>query len=157
MPKWKTILLATFFSLSVACQSEQQRAEQVARQYMRNAIGPAAVERAHVEVRPSKVGWMVIFHDANTSCGDPGAGFWPGACRFGAVTYRDAYTCINYDGSLNGQAGASTSPRPLSDEDLCQHSDGATVAPARTATTRRVPPPTQAAAIKQARHESGDA
>jgi hypothetical protein len=96
----------------------ERQAAARARAYLRPVAGAAAVDRARVEVRPSRVGWMVVLRDADAACGD--ASFWPGACRFGPAVYRDLYVCVERQHSAIRQVGASTSPRPLGPEDLCQ-------------------------------------
>ena len=113
-------------------QHDEQRAERLAREHMSRVIGAAAVERSHVEVRPSTCGWMVVFHDAEARCGD--GPFWPGACRFGPAVFRDVYACVLRNGQIQ-QVGASQSPLSLDAEDRCQCApDGAsTIAPEPTA------------------------
>jgi hypothetical protein len=100
----------------------ERQAAKRAQAYLRGVTGAAAVDRARLEVRPSRVGWMVVLRDADAACGD--GPFWPGACRFGPTVYRDVYVCVERDGSAIHQAGASTSPRPLGPEDLCQIAGG---------------------------------
>jgi hypothetical protein len=71
-----SLIALIFFLLTSACQPEpEEKAEQLAREQMIGVIGATAVDRSVIEVRPSKVGWMVIFRDANASC-DEGS-FWP--------------------------------------------------------------------------------
>jgi hypothetical protein len=107
-----------FFLLTSACQSEpEEKAEQLAREQMIAVIGANAVDRSVIEVHPSKVGWMVIFRDANASC-DEGS-FWPGACRFENRLFRDVYACVERNWSIR-QMGTSGESESLGDEDLCQ-------------------------------------
>jgi hypothetical protein len=101
-----SLIALIFFLLTSACQPEpEEKAEQLAREQMIGVIGATAVDRSVIEVRPSKVGWMVIFRDANASC-DEGS-FWPGACRFA-------------NRSFIRQMGTSSESESLDDEDLCQ-------------------------------------
>jgi hypothetical protein len=77
------------------------QAQQAAVAAMRVAIGPQAVDRAHVEIRPAAGGWMVIFHDAQASCGE--GRWWIGACRFGPdQVFRDVYACVSPQGGVGG-------------------------------------------------------
>ena len=113
-------------------QSDEQRAERLAREHMSRVVGAAAIERSRVEVRPSTCGWMVVFRDAEAHCGD--GPFWPGACRFGPAVFRDVYACVLRNGQIQ-QVGASQSSLSLDAEDRCQcASDGTgTIAPEPTA------------------------
>jgi hypothetical protein len=113
--KW--ILLFLLFVLVSCQQIDAQRAEQTARWYMVQNIGIRAVLRAHVEVRPSKVGWMVIFRDAYASC-DEGISFI-GACRFAPTVYKDVYACVPQDWTIRG-VGATKEPVSVGAEDVCQ-------------------------------------
>lgn len=107
-----------FLLLTTACQPKpEKKAEQLAREQMVGVIGESAVDRSVVEVRPSTVGWMVIFRDANVSC-DEGP-FWPGACRFGNRVFRDVYACVERNWSIR-QMGASGETESFGEEDLCQ-------------------------------------
>jgi hypothetical protein len=126
------IALALLIVLNVLdWQDPQQKAEQVAHDRMQQVIGSSAVNRAHVEVRSSAAGWMVVFRDANASCSE--GTFWPGACRTGANTFRDVYACVERDWQIR-QMGASSASAPLGAGDLCQAvSAGRTLAPALTA------------------------
>src|SRR5215216_2876618 len=113
----KSILLVLLF-LTAACQLKaEKKAERLAREQMTRVMGTEAVDRSVVELRPSKVGWMVIFRDANASCEE---GFSiRGACRFGNQVFRDVYACVERDWDIRqmGNSGASDS---LGQEDLCQ-------------------------------------
>ena len=102
----------------VACrQSDEQKAEQLAREYMTRAIGVNAVNRAHIEMRSSEAGWQVVFRDAYASC-EEGA-FWPGACRFGSRTFRDVYACVDHNWMIR-QVGASPATEPIGIQEVCQ-------------------------------------
>ena len=98
-------------------RSPEQKAEQLAREQMRLVIGADAINRAHVEVRPSAVGWMVVFRNANASCAD--GVWWPGACRFAANSFRDVYACVERDWRIR-QMGATSASEPLGTVDLCR-------------------------------------
>ncbi len=113
-------------------QSDERRAERLAREHMSRVIGAAAIERSRVEVWPSTCGWMVVFRDAEAHCGD--GPFWPGACRFGPAVFRDVYACVLRNGQIQ-QVGASQSPLSLDAEDRCRCApDGTgTIAPEPTA------------------------
>jgi len=110
-----------FFSLLlliVACQEHpEKRAEQVAREQIIQTIGIDAVNRSYIEVRPSAVGWMVVFSDAKASCEE--SSLWPGACRFASNVYRDVYACVERDWRIR-QIGGSGASESLGMEDLCQ-------------------------------------
>jgi hypothetical protein len=113
----KFILLGLLL-LTTACQSKsEKKAENLAREQMIGVMGTQAVDRSVIEVRPSKVGWMVIFRDANASCEE---GFsLIGACRFGNRVFRDVYACVERDWNIR-QMGTSGESRSLAEEDLCQ-------------------------------------
>ena len=125
-------ILLILFLLTAACQEKpEKKAEQFAREQMIRTIGLSAVNRSHIEVHPSGVGWLVIFRDANASCVE--GSFWPGACRFGAKVFRDVYACVEHDWNI-GQIGASGASESLGSEDLCQAPlPGATTEPLPTA------------------------
>lgn len=107
-----------FLLLTTSCQAKpENKAEQLAREQMTPVIGVSAVNRSVIEVRPSIVGWMVVFRDANASCDEEP--FWPRACRFGAHVFRDVYACVKRDWSIR-QMGASSASESLGAEDLCQ-------------------------------------
>ena len=131
MTRSRRILLLILLVLAAACQPDpKQKAEQLARHQMEATIGAKAVERAHVEIFPSRVGWMVVFRDANATC-EEGV-WWPGACDFAQTNqvYTDVYVCVERDGNMR-QMGAS-SDKSLRTEDLCQApppGQTATVAP----------------------------
>jgi len=104
--------------LVVACQENpEKRAEQVAIEQMMRTVGIDAVNRSHIEVRPSAVGWMVVFSDAKASCKE--SSLWPGACRFASNVYRDVYACVERDWRIR-QIGGSGASESLAMEDLCQ-------------------------------------
>jgi len=110
--------LLIFLLLTASCQPKpEKKAEKVARDQMIRVMGENAVNRSVIEVRSSRVGWMVIFRDANASCEE--GSFWPGACRFGNHVFRDVYACIKRDWSIE-QMGNSGESESLGDEDLCQ-------------------------------------
>ena len=121
--------------LITACQEKpEKKAEQLAREQMTRTIGLSAVNRSVVEVRPSVVGWMVLFRNANASC-DEGS-FWPGACDFRANIFRDVYACVERDWSIR-QMGATGPSESLGAEDLCQASpSNQTATPAPTLVPR---------------------
>ena len=111
------LILLMFLLLLTACQQRpEETAEQRARHLMAPVIGADAMQRAHVEVRPSTVGWLVIFRNANASCAE--GTFWPGACRFGSRVFRDVYACVERDWQIR-QMGASSAVNSLGAEDLC--------------------------------------
>ena len=107
------VLLVTAWHLSTAW-----RAGLVGRWLMASFISPVALERSQVEVRASRQGWLVVFHDADVVCGIDGP-FMPGACQGGTETYRDTFACVRSLPFLLGiQRGAS--PQRLgSEEDPC--------------------------------------
>jgi hypothetical protein len=113
----KFVLLALLL-LTTSCQPKsEKKAEKLAREQMIRIIGANAVDRSVIEVHPSKVGWIVIFRDANASC-DEGS-FWPGACRFENRVFRDVYACVESNWSIR-QMGVSGKSESLGEEDLCQ-------------------------------------
>ena len=111
-------ILLVLLLLTTSCQSKsEKKAEKVAREQMIQVMGAESVDRSVIEVRPSKVGWMVIFRDANASCEE---GFsLIGACRFGNRVFRDVYACVERDWSIR-QMGTSGESKSLGEEDLCQ-------------------------------------
>ena len=113
----KSIVLV-FLLLTTSCQSKsEKKAETLACEQMTGVIGANAVNRSVIEVYPAKVGWMVIFRDANASCEE--GSFWPGACRFGNRVFKDVYACVERNWSIR-QMGASNESESLGEEDLCQ-------------------------------------
>ena len=116
--RFLSLIALIFFLLTNACQpNPEEKAEQLAREQMIGVIGVNAVDRSVIDAYPSKVGWMVIFRDANASC-DKGS-FWPGACRFENRIFRDVYACVEGNWSIR-QMGTSGESASLGDEDLCQ-------------------------------------
>ena len=111
-------ILLVLLLLTTSCQSKsEKKAEKLAREQMIQVMGAEAVDRSVIEVRPSKVGWMVIFRDANASCEE---GFsLIGACRFGNRVFRDVFACVERNWSIR-QIGASRESKSLAEEDLCQ-------------------------------------
>lgn len=111
-------ILLVLLLLTTSCQEKpEKKAEKLAREQMIWVMGADAVDRAVIEVHPSKVGWMVIFRDANASCEE---GFsLIGACRFGNRVFRDVYACVERNWSIR-QIGASGESKSLAEEDLCQ-------------------------------------
>ena len=111
-------ILLVLLLLTASCQQKfEKKAEKFAREQMTQVIGADAVDRSVIEVHPSKVGWMVIFRDANASCEE---GFsLIGACRFGNRVFRDVYACVERNWNIE-QMGYSGESEPLGDEDLCQ-------------------------------------
>ena len=62
-------ILLVLLLLTASCQPKLElKAEKIARERMTDVMGADAVDRSVIEVRPSNVGWMVIFRDANASC-----------------------------------------------------------------------------------------
>ena len=111
-------ILVVLLALTTSCQLKpQKKAENIAREQMTRVIGGNAVDRSVIEVHPSKVGWMVIFRDANASCEE--GSWWPGACRFGNRVFRDVYACVERNWSIE-QMGYSGESESLKDEDICQ-------------------------------------
>jgi uncharacterized protein YgiM (DUF1202 family) len=112
------LITLVFLLLTASCQPKpEKKAEQVAREQMIGVMGADAVDRSVIEVHPSKVGWMVIFRDANASCEE---GFsLRGACRFGDRVFRDVYACVERNWSIR-HMGASGESESLGEEDLCQ-------------------------------------
>ena len=103
---------------TASCQPKLEiKAEKVAREQMTYVMGADAVDRSVVEVHPSKVGWLVIFRDANASCEE--GSWWPGACRFGNRVFRDVYACVEWNWSIR-QMGTSGESEALGEEDVCQ-------------------------------------
>jgi hypothetical protein len=95
------------------------RAGLVGRWAMASFISPAAMERSQIEVRSSREGWLVIFHDANVVCGVDGP-YMPGACPGGAETYRDAHACVRSLPFVSALE-RGTSPNHLGpEEDPCE-------------------------------------
>jgi hypothetical protein len=116
--RFLSLIALIFFLLTSACQPEpEERAEQLAREQMIGVIGANAVKRSVIEVHPSKVGWIVIFREANASCEE--GSFWPGACRFENRLFRDAYACVERNWSIR-QMGTGGESESLGNEDLCQ-------------------------------------
>src|SRR5688572_4149013 len=116
--RFVNFILLVLLLLTASCQPKpEKRAEKVAREQMTQVMGEDAVDRSVIEVRPSKVGWMVIFQEANASCEE---GFsLIGACRFGKRVFRDVYACIERNWSIR-QMGYSGESESLGQEDLCQ-------------------------------------
>jgi hypothetical protein len=111
-------ILLVLLLLNASCQPKtEKKAEKIAREQMTYVMGADAVDRSVIEVHPSRVGWMVIFRDANASCEE--GSFWPGACRFGNRVFRDVYACVERNWSIR-QIGASNKSESLGEEDLCQ-------------------------------------
>jgi len=110
--------LLVLLLLTTSCQPKpEKKAENLAREQMLGVMGADAIDRSVIEVYPSKVGWMVIFRDANASCEE---GFsLRGACRFGNRVFRDVYACVERNWSIR-QMGTSGESEPLGEEDLCQ-------------------------------------
>jgi hypothetical protein len=113
----RTILLI-FLLLTTSCQTKpEKKAEKLAREQMALVMGADAVDRSVVEVHLSKVGWMIIFRDANASCQE---GFsLIGACRFGNRVFKDVYACVERNWNIE-QMGYSGESESLGEEDLCQ-------------------------------------
>jgi hypothetical protein len=111
-------VLLVLLLLTTSCQLKlEEKAEKLAREQMLGVMGAEAVDRSVIEVYPSKVGWMVIFRDANASCEE---GFsLRGACRFGNRVFRDVYACVERNWSIR-QIGTSGESQSLGKEDLCQ-------------------------------------
>jgi hypothetical protein len=80
--KARCIKFILLLMLITSCQPKpEKKAENLAREQMIGVMGEDAVDRSVIEVYASRVGWMVIFRDANASCKE---GFsLIGACRFG--------------------------------------------------------------------------
>lgn len=111
------LLVLVSLLMLVACrQSDEQKAEQLAREYMTHAIGALAVNRAQVEVHPSKSGWQVIFRDANASSAQGFLG--PDACGIAGrdCVFRDVYACIDNDWKIR-QVGGSPATVSLNAQD----------------------------------------
>ena len=109
--------LLVLLLLTTSCQPKpEKKAENLAREQMLGVMGADAIDRSVIEVYPSKVGWMVIFRDANASCEE---GFsLRGACRFEKRVFRDVYACVERNWSIR-QIGTSGESKPLGEEDLC--------------------------------------
>lgn len=122
-------ILPALLLLTPFCQpNPEKKAENLAREQMLGVMGAEAINRSVIEVYPSKVGWMVIFRDANASCKE---GFsLRGACRFGNRVFRDVYTCVERNWSIR-QMGTSGESESLAEEDLCQ-APGACASNSRT-------------------------
>jgi hypothetical protein len=111
-------ILLVLLVLTTSCQSNsEKKAENLAREQMIRVMGAEAVDRSVIEVYPSKVGWMVIFRDANASCEE--GSFWPRACCFQNRVFRDVYACVERNWSIR-QMGTSGESESLGEEDLCQ-------------------------------------
>lgn len=114
--RFARIISLIFLLLLVACQPQpEKKAEQLAREYMTTVIGESAVDRSAIEVRPSAVGWMVIFRNAHASCDE--AILWRGACRDGNREFRDVYACVERNWMIRQIGGTGDS---IGEEDLCQ-------------------------------------
>jgi hypothetical protein len=116
----KLLSLALLLMLVACRQSDEQKAEQLAREYMTRAIGVNAVNRAHVETRSSEAGWQVIFRDAYASSKEGSLG--PDACGWGGsdCVFRDVYACIDGDWMIR-QVGGSPATVSLEAQDVvCQ-------------------------------------
>jgi len=113
----KFILLVLVLTTAYCQPKPEKKAGKIAREQMTDVMGADAVDRSVIEVRPSKVGWMVIFRDANASCEE--GSWWPGACRFGNRVFRDVYACVEQNWIIE-QMGYSSESKSLGDEDLCQ-------------------------------------
>ncbi len=89
-------------TVTVETSPELERALDVARRVMNRAIGEAAVARSSIEVLTSPGGWIVIFHDANASCGQ--GLWWPGACRNvpAQLVIRDVFACVDREWRVDG-------------------------------------------------------
>ena len=112
------LILLVCLLLMAACQPKLElKAQKIAREQMTEVMGAEAVDRSIIEVHPSRVGWMVIFRDANASC-EKGS-WWPGACRFGNRVFRDVYACVEWNWSIS-QMGYSGESEALDEEDVCQ-------------------------------------
>ena len=111
-------ILLILLLLTTSCQPKpEKKAEKLAREQMIGVMGADAVDRSVIGVHPSKVGWMVIFRDANASCEE---GFsLIGACRFGNRVFRDVFACVERNWSIR-QIGTSSESKSLAEEDLCQ-------------------------------------
>lgn len=133
------LLFLVFLLMLVACrQNDEQKAVQLAREYMSHAIGANAVNRAHVEVHFSKAGWQVIFRDAYASSDEGSLG--PDACGWGGsdCVFRDVYACIDGDWMIR-QVGGSPATVPLEAQDVvCQAMPP--IAPAPTMASSRLSP-----------------
>jgi hypothetical protein len=116
-PRFVRFILLVLPLMTAACQPKLElKAEKIAREQMTPVMGAEAVDRSVIEVRPSQVGWMVVFRDANASC-EQGS-WWPGACRFGNRVFRDVYACVEWDWNIS-QMGYSGESEALGEEDLC--------------------------------------
>ncbi len=90
--------------------TDQQRATQAARADLERTVGPGALDRATVEVRPSAVGWLVVFRDINLPCEQV---HWPEACGMAAplrptptpYVYHDLFACVEAATWRVGRAG----------------------------------------------------
>jgi hypothetical protein len=115
------LLLLVFLLTLVACrQNDEQKAVQLAREYMSRTIGANAVNRAQVEVHSSEAGWQVIFRDAYASSDEGSLG--PDACGWGgsSCVFRDVYACIDSDWMIR-QVGGSPATASLGTQDaVCQ-------------------------------------
>ena len=115
------LLFLVFLLLLVACrQTDEQKAVQLAREYMSHTIGVNAVNRAHVETHFSQAGWQVIFRDAYASSDEGSLG--PDACGLGGgdCVFKDVYTCIGGDWTIR-QVGGSPATVSLTAQDaVCQ-------------------------------------
>ncbi len=102
----QTLFLLALLMLAACRQTDEQKAEQIAREYMSHTIGASAVSRAHIETHASAAGWQVIFHDAYASS-DEGP-FWPDACGWGGsdCVFREVYACIDGDWMIRQVAGS---------------------------------------------------
>jgi hypothetical protein len=142
MFRFAKLLLPLLVLMLAACQqNDEQKAEQLARKFMTEAIGANAVNRAHVEIRSSEAGWQVIFRDTYASCGE--GSFWPGACSFGPRTFRDVYACVDPNWMIH-ELGASSATDSVREQDVYHAMpSGPTIAPAPTEPARETQTPTQ--------------
>ena len=125
-----------FLLMLVACtQNDEQKAVQIAREWMIRTAGANAVHRAHVETRLSKTGWLVIFRDAYATS-DEGS-WWPDACGFGQThcVYRDVFACVGHDWMIH-EAGATAPTVSFENQTVCDADASPTgiVSPAPTIT-----------------------
>jgi len=116
------LLSASACGSAPSTATDQQRATQAARAYLEPTVGTGGLDRATVEVRPSAVGWLVVFRDVNLPCAQV---HWPEACGMAAplgptptpYVYRDLFACVEVATWRVGRAGGG--PQPLDDEDHC--------------------------------------
>jgi hypothetical protein len=136
----KLLFLVTLLVLVACRQNDEQKAVQLAREYMSRTIGANTVNRAHVEVHFSDAGWQVIFRDAYASSDEGVLG--PDACGWGGndCVFRDVYACIDGDWMMR-QVGGSPATVSLEAQDMvCQAMPP--LAPAPTMASSRSSPGT---------------